>query len=508
MKTNYYFTLLLLLTFFTVNAQMSDLAKIMGDKELMSRSNIYNTDDSFYGLLLVYKGDKVDKKHRRYEYLILDKNLNKVAKKEFINYKNAVSFYASKIIDNKILLKITYNQIHNIEKAGLRLRTYRKIDLSNNTISKEFLFAENKPLLLDWNADKDVIERLITTPRLNSLIPIKTNSTLGFLAAEFSNVRTKKRIPDYQIHNIKFFDNDNNLVWTYSYNKNATKNAYSKWRNIYTFGDEVILKFYNENQKHVKGITIVGIDLKNGKQTFKYVLDNKNSELTHYVGEIEKYGDKIYITGLYYPKHDRYNFVKKLGLYRVTLDSLGKKISKKYIPWKTFSNQLEIDKYAKIDKGYRLDDINYFIFKDGSVSFLSEKFRAEQDLIFHTPSRTSDMVLMNMDKDFKAIDAITIKKSKSNNSYDYLFAQYIKDNTGCVFFYKNFKRDKEKKDKVGVLGINKYINSKYSYEEIPIYSKKNNYMIDPIPAKEGYILLREYNEDDKYDQLRLEKLNY
>ncbi len=36
---------------------------------------------------------------------------------------------------------------------------------------------------------------------------------------------------------------------------------------------------------------------------------------------------------------------------------------------------------------------------------------------------------------------------------------------------------------------------------------KEKYSIDPFPAKEGYIMLREYNEKDKYNQIRLEKIN-
>jgi hypothetical protein len=58
-----------------------------------------------------------------------------------------------------------------------------------------------------------------------------------------------------------------------------------------------------------------------------------------------------------------------------------------------------------------------------------------------------------------------------------------------------------------ILGINTIINGKLSEEKIPLTAKKK-YSIYPQPAKEGYIMLREYNEKDKYNQIRLEKLNY
>jgi hypothetical protein len=52
------------------------------------------------------------------------------------------------------------------------------------------------------------------------------------------------------------------------------------------------------------------------------------------------------------------------------------------------------------------------------------------------------------------------------------------------------------------------LNQKYSYEEIAISSRKEKFSIDIFPAKEGYILMREYNEKEKYNQVRLEKLNF
>ena len=45
-----------------------------------------------------------------------------------------------------------------------------------------------------------------------------------------------------------------------------------------------------------------------------------------------------------------------------------------------------------------------------------------------------------------------------------------------------------------------------THEQIPMTSEEHS--IYPYVAKEGYILLREYNKDQDYDQIRLERLNY
>ena len=54
--------------------------------------------------------------------------------------------------------------------------------------------------------------------------------------------------------------------------------------------------------------------------------------------------------------------------------------------------------------------------------------------------------------------------------------------------------------------INSIKNNAVQTEKIPLTSAKK-YAIIPRPAKEGYIMLNEYNEKDKYNQIRLERLN-
>ncbi len=61
--------------------------------------------------------------------------------------------------------------------------------------------------------------------------------------------------------------------------------------------------------------------------------------------------------------------------------------------------------------------------------------------------------------------------------------------------------------KNGTCSSIRVIDGKFKQEIIPI-SEKDNYQVMPYVAKEGYILLREYNNKDKYNKIRLEKLNY
>ena len=75
-----------------------------------------------------------------------------------------------------------------------------------------------------------------------------------------------------------------------------------------------------------------------------------------------------------------------------------------------------------------------------------------------------------------------------------------------MFFYKDNQKDDKTKEKNWNLFINTLIDGKFNQEQIPISSKEN--IIYPYVAKEGYILMQEYNEKEKYNKIRLEKLNY
>jgi len=508
MKFKYFFTVAFILSTFLAKAQMSDLAEIMGDKKLINQSNIYNMDNSLYGMMLLYSGEKVGKKQRRYEYLILDKNLNKIAKNEFLQRSRLFSetiFHVSKIIDDNFFLNIDYHTTDGIYLGPMVLRSYRKISLKNNKISNEFISKGEELYTIDWERDS-MIKVAYNPKKRYQIIPLKVATVSGYLIVG----STKKSSNNYSVKALRFYDKMDNLQWTFSYNEDAIKKDFKKIESIYTKDDLAVVRFNNYNKNNIIGVTIIGIDLATGKRKFEYELDNEDSEFSHKVNTIRKYGDKIYLAGLYYPGNkNRSEFEKKLGVYKVTLDLSGKELFKKHLPWSTVSSYIDINKYAKVGKGYRLSDRDFFIFKDGSISYLSEKYKPKKEIFVYIASRSTDMVLMNFTSDLKVKDVKTIKKARSKeNHYDYLFSQYVKEGAGCVFFFQDFKRDKEKKDRIGVLGINKYIHSEYAFEEVPIYSKKNNYTIYPMLAKEGYIILREYNEDDKYDQIRLEKVNY
>ena len=66
----------------------------------------------------------------------------------------------------------------------------------------------------------------------------------------------------------------------------------------------------------------------------------------------------------------------------------------------------------------------------------------------------------------------------------------MNNDENVVFFYKDYQKDDDTKDKNWILFINALIKGEFKQEQIVISSKKDKFMIFPCIAKEGYILLR------------------
>jgi hypothetical protein len=123
-------------------------------------------------------------------------------------------------------------------------------------------------------------------------------------------------------------------------------------------------------------------------------------------------------------------------------------------------------------------------------------------------SVATDLILFKTDINFVINEVKIFEKAKSvNESSDYLFSQYLNNDKDLVFFYRDYEKDDGASKKNWNLYINTIKNGVFNQEKIVISSKKDFFII-PSLAKEGYVLLREYNKDYKHNEVRLERLNY
>lgn len=502
------FTLLFLLVAIAIGrSQSQDLAALSNNSTFISQNSIFNNDGSLFGTIYFFNKDKVDKNNWKYEYIIFDKNLNKIASNEFIQKKFSLvyeHYYACKKMGDHLLLDIGYKYNNAVQFGNgapkYLLSTYRDISLKDNAISDEFYFDENKFQALNIEGD-NLKSKFKNVNNVFEVYPIDNKEYSGYLILETS----KDSDLNYKITQIKVFDLNKKPLWTYDFNQDATYKKYQEAIRIYYPDNKAIITMGNSEKGTLKGYNIICLDLKTGKKDFDYELESNKSEYSHTVN-VKKYDNKTYLVGQYSDYGDRGDWKDKKGLFRIELDAKGKEVNKKYQPWTAAQPFVKIKENGKLEGGYRMNAKDILVFRDGSVSYLAEKYIEGGR---NSLPKSLDMIMLNFDSQFNVKGVQIIEKAKTKGyEDDFLFSQYVKNDNGTVFFFQDYKKDPTDNKKKLFLGINKYINGNYSYEEIPIQSKKDKFDINIYPAKEGYIQLREHNEKENYNQIRLEKLNY
>lgn len=475
-----------------VNAQVSNLAELATGKiELFSP--IMNIDESIYGYFSIFNLEKTEDNKQRYEYVILDKNLNKVANGEFedVNYKgiNSFYFYPEKI-ENKLV--ITKRYTHNFHRRVM-FTSHRTLDLEKNEISEPFYY--DGEAYVEGNREANKLNKRI---RKIKEIDIPLTHGNGFLKIDVM----KEALPVDRTIGFASYDASGEKQWENVFNGDLK--SIQKSFNIINDKDFV----FSVKDKMSKSVKIHRIDPSNGVETFSYEIENKESKYSHIYYMQKTDGGYTIVGKMSEFSNSGYSYKRALGLFRILLDENGKEVSKKYFLWNQAAPELEMNKYGRLDKRYQLAAKSYFVFKNGTISVLTEKRKENFDILFGgTNVKTLDFVILNFDKDFNFINTNTIEKDKSKWAYsDFLYSQKVKGGEGVVFFYNDYKKDLETKKKNWILGIVSIVNGKLNHEQIPMSSKEH--FISPYIAKEGYILLREFNKDSEYNEIRLEKINY
>jgi hypothetical protein len=502
-------------------AQVQDLAKLADGKMVFSNT-LFDSHNKLYGYFFIYERD-ADKVNKKMEYVLLDKNLNKVNNGEFsdvvLPFDLYSYYYDCTLMGDYLILDKVYKRFKQFSNNYYEflVNSYQIISLKDNSVSAEFRYENGSFLELtkDVKVLKNMNKKLETK---NMVDAFSSDNQKGFIITQFN-----KNNKDYLEKEIKFFNEKKELQWTYEYNPNGTKKEFVTFHFLHVKNNNIYVAESKIKNSHCTEYKIANIDFTTGKKKYEYLFENDSSKYRHSF-VLKEVGSKLIITGVYVPykKNGFYDYKKNVGFFKIVLDENGKEIEKTYNKWTDFTGTVNVNKKGFDKRKFKLLDKKFFFFEDGSISILTEKYKPEVPgvnipipllniaiyLATYRSEKTSDFILFNFDKQFALNKVDTIKKNFTKaNSSDYLFSQYIKNDTGAVFFYQNKVKDEKTKKESVILGINTLINGQLTEEKIPIFSEKK-YEIQPMPAKEGYIMLREFNEKDKYNQVRLEKLNY
>ncbi len=491
-------------------AQTQDLAALAsGDNVGMNA--LFDTKDNLYGYVSIYNYGKTQDRKQKFEYVLLDKNLNPVANNEFEAPLLVADYFGYIDFKGQIILRpsdFNYSQVFAKDAAA---PVSMVVDPKTNTVKPKIYydyledgtFKEiTQPKTFKEEKQENRIEK--KEKGYNYISVVSEIKEGGYLAVEYNDYG--KYINKNSL--IKF-DENKKEVWRYRYNENGTKKSFSSLTLLEKDDDRIygILKKADDDKKT---FSLLVLDIRTGKEISNRPLTglsddtleniSRLSSMTRVLDGDKTFDDKIVILGR--------NFENKLGtgyarmiIDKNTLDVDTKKIIY-IIDLSTHIPQL--DRFGYVEKSYHLQPRDVFFLKDGSIGLLLEKQKAD----FNTGmAKTTDLVYIFTDKDFKVKGVRVFAKEKSLSTGDYLFSQYINDGNDVVFFFQDYQKDKETRQKSWKLFINTLIKGEFKQEVIPI-SQKDDYLVTPYIAKEGYILLREYNKKEKFNKVRLERLNY
>ena len=319
-------TLFILFISFSLSSQISSLAELASG-EIQLFNPIFEIDNSIYGYFMVVKLDDVSENEQKFEYILLDKNLNKVANGEFLDrhYKKYDSeFITPEKVGEKILLsKIYYRSQLKLfsDNAEYKFVSNRTLDLSTNKISSPFYFEND--LLIEGERESDNIDNNL---KENVFIQYPFSINGGYLLykkpkLEQNSFRTKK------IATLEAYSINNKKSWQYNYNPEEDFVTAS-----IEFLNENVIVLSAKNLK-TKSQVLHFINPKTGKASFKYELENKKSKHNH-LFKVRTFKDKTVIVGMTSKnKSTGFNYKKATGLFKIELDNNGNETFKKYFEW-------------------------------------------------------------------------------------------------------------------------------------------------------------------------------
>lgn len=474
---------------------------------------LFDDKDNLYGYVSIYSYGKSSDKTKKFEYVILDRNLNPVANKEFEGDITAASYKGYVDFKGQIILRPSMMDYSLVKSKELFTPVSMVIDPKTNSITRKLYYDyQEDGTFKEINEPKNWLDQRKENrdekkdKGYNYISIVGELKEGGFFAVEY------KDYGKYQNNNsLMRFDENKKELWRYRYNTDGSKKTYTTLTVLERDENFMYCILKNVNDK-VKTFNLVAIDMKTGKEASNKrieslltdeTIDNIDTFYSDYrrIDNDKTFDDKIVVVG------KKYNDLESVGFARMMINKSDFTVDTKYINYDpNLSAFLPGIKYnGFVENGYKLQTRDMYFMNDGSVGILSEKYKPEGP---YSASKTTDLVYIYTDKDFKVKNVQIFEKEKSKwvNS-DYLFSQYLNDGKDVVFFYRDYQKDEATKQKRWNLFINTIIDGKFKQEIIPI-SEKDNYAVIPYVGKEGYILLREYNAKEKFNKIRLEKLNY
>ena len=526
-----------MLCFGAAFGQVQKLGELSAGKFLDSAVIMEDDESDVFGYCLLYELDRKSKEIFELEYVILDKNLNKltsvsltqaVFKTWMARTRTELTFV--KKIGSQLTIGVNDRLVNFGEFDLIRFFNHRFIDLNldNFTFSKEYKYENFTKKELEYKAgDKMEFNDFWD---LQKLIKTKSSYMLAFAAPEYNPKVTavtgsmmKFYFKRYKsVKRFALLDKDMNIVW--SKDINSDKKTACHYDYLDSDGEVLLLKkeeLINKEVLEAKSIEVYNI--KTGQFLGEMMIESKDNNID--LNSVIISSDKIHLFATTYSKKG-----KNLGYTHIEFDKQSvKETNRNAFLWKDFTSVIPgITEFGETGKGVWHTVQDFVITPKRNVLVVIEALETKAPWQLGTDPKMQvllkDMYLLEINSDKNIVFSKKIEKKNSvevpaglnweemrrYGVFDYIFCQNINKAGDFVLFYRLNDRigsnKKIAKKPLWTLGIVSCVAGEYGFETLPLYG--DNIKIYPGLAKNGYIRLLEVNEKTKQGEMRLEKINY
>ncbi len=503
--------LLVLLTFITLTGY-AQIGKIDGVNNFSLRNSgpILDKNHDVDGYYFYYVVDKLKKGENEFAIQILDKNLNEVAKKSYIDNKN--TFLMKSSFNNQAMMFA----MANFKEKRIELLTFDKQANQKETVT---IPLEKKEM--------QYLQLMQSSGDFNVLFPVDNK---GFL---FNKFEDNKKIG----YSLKYYPTDGGKGWEFN-SPNDTKELL--FINPIEVNEKVVVALETmKTGMMTRKMTLRAkvIDVNNGKLLFEREFSKAVKPRMITNAFLDK-DSNVVLMGEYFKDGDNIFDDKSLGLFSEIIDLNGKTIKESFTSWKEDVAKLVKTSKAFVDeKGYvyfhkivktntnEYYAIGEFYKKTVSAAGIGMALLSRgQSGASTTQISITNAVVFKFNKDFKLTGIQEFNKSisrapslsdfgspqlnahalKSYGAFDYEYTQIDRANDrfySCFIDYERIKGEKNKNAFKTII----YDEGKLSEDKIYLKDGDKNFRV--YPAKLGNVLLLEYDKKAKTIDLHLEKIN-
>lgn len=479
-----------------VNAQIHQISSF-STGEIEYSSTISDNENNVIGYTFLYNKGLKDEKIN-YEYVILDKNLNKQTNGE-INFpyskKMEYKLHQSKFVAGDIILNFRVSNNSKKKYVGYvnmvidaQMKSVKSSKFINKFISESI--PEPKKIVKKKYPFDDVDYERMRTSHAQSTFYTTYSKAYAFdyfaiKTSDFGvydqnlNLLYKREQAKEGFMGQRFFE-----ITDFKHNQMVASSLFIKMKGLKTVTEVDSL--------YVRNLAQNKWDLKINHKTdiSKGIPLNVNAKLID---------DKLAVVT---PFHSSTLAAK--GIRRTIYDTQGKIELDNYVMFEDVLKSLGFGA-KKFGDGYKLESTEIINFKDLSFVVLMEKNKIPSVQFGGISKKTEDYILLYFDEKGQLKKHFVLEKSASKKGYDsYLFSQNDLENKEVIFYYEDLDEGLLKIKKRDLV-ITKFSNGEFSEERIPYKTNQSDFRFSN--AKFGHVMITEFNEKEKAVSIRLERIN-